>query len=77
MFEHNWTQSTVSPIVTTVMKQFGPQRVMFGSNFPVDSLSSSFKELFERLTNIVDEKYLENVFFKTAQRTYFPNLSYG
>ena len=76
MFEHNWTQSTVSPIVATVMKQFGPQRVMFGSNFPVDSLSSSFKELFERLTNIVEEKCLEDVFFKTAQRTYFPNLSH-
>ena len=77
MFDHNWTQSTVSPIVTTVMKQFGPERVMFGSNFPVDSLSSSFKELFERLTNIVEEKCLEDVFFKTAQRTYFPNLSNG
>ena len=75
MFDHNWTQSTVSPIVTTVMKQFGPERVMFGSNFPVDSLSSSFEELFERLTNIVEEKCLEDVFFKTAQRTYFPNFS--
>ncbi len=74
MFEHDWTQSTVSPIVTTVMEQFGPKRVMFGSNFPVDSLSSSFEELFEKLTSIVDEKYFEDVFFKTAQRIYFPDL---
>ena len=74
MFDHNWTHSSVEPIVTTVMDQFGPTRVMFGSNFPVDSLSSSFKELFERLTNIVEEKYFEDVFFKTAQRIYFPNL---
>ena len=50
---------------------------MFGSNFPVDSLSSSFKTLFERLTGIIDEKYFEDVFFKTAQSTYFPNLSNG
>ena len=56
MFEHNWTQSTVSPIVTTVMKQFGSQRVMFGSNFPVDSLSSSFKELFERERSTEDDE---------------------
>ena len=77
MFDHNWTQLTVAPIVTTVMEQFGSKRVMFGSNFPVDSLSSSFKDLFERLTGIIDEKYFEDVFFKTAQRTYFPNLSYG
>ena len=75
MFDHNWTQATVAPIVTTVMEQFGPARVMFGSNFPVDSLSSSFKELFERLTSILDEKYFKDVFFKTAQRIYFPNFS--
>ena len=74
MFEHDWTPLTVSPIVTTVVEQFGPKRVMFGSNFPVDSLSSSFKELFERLTSIVEEKYFEDVFFKTAQRIYFPDL---
>jgi predicted TIM-barrel fold metal-dependent hydrolase len=77
MFDHNWTQATVAPIVTKVMEQFGPTRIMFGSNFPVDSLSSSFKALFERLNNIIDEKYFEDVFFKTSQRTYFPNLSNG
>ena len=77
MFDHNWTQATVAPIVTTVMEQFGSARVMFGSNFPVDSLSSSFKALFERLTSIVDERYFEDVFFKTAQRIYFPNFSSG
>ena len=77
MFDHNWTQATVAPIVTTVMEQFGAARVMFGSNFPVDSLSSSFKALFERLTSIIDEKYFEDVFFKTAQRVYFPNFSSG
>ena len=77
MFDHNWTQATVAPIVTTVMEQFGSARVMFGSNFPVDSLSSSFKALFERLTSIVDEKYFEDVFFKSAQRIYFPNFSSG
>ena len=77
MFDHNWTQATVAPIVTTVMEQFGSARVMFGSNFPVDSLSSSFKALFERLTSIIDEKYFEDVFFKTAQRIYFSNFSTG
>ena len=77
MFDHNWTQATVAPIVTTVMEQFGSARVMFGSNFPVDSLSSSFKALFERLTSIIDEKYFEDVFFKTAQRIYFSNFSSG
>ena len=74
MFDHNWTQSTVAPIVTTVMDQFGPTRVMFGSNFPVDSLSSSLDVLFKRLTNIIDEKYFDDVFFNTAQRIYFSDF---
>ena len=75
MFEHNWTQSSVTPIVTTVMTQFGPERVMFGSNFPVDSLSSTFDELFRRLDNIIDEKDSEDIFFQTAKRIYFSNFS--
>ena len=74
MFDHNWTQSTVAPIVKTVMDQFGPPRVMFGSNFPVDSLSSSLDVLFKRLTNIIDEKYFDDVFFNTAQRIYFSDF---
>ena len=74
MFDHNWTGSTVAPIVTTVMDQFGSKRVMFGSNFPVDSLSSSFEQLFTRLSSNIDEKDFEDVFSKTAQRIYFSNF---
>ena len=53
MFEHNWTETSVKPIAKTVINQFGPKRVMFGSNFPVDSLSSSFDDLYTRLNNII------------------------
>ena len=74
MFDHNWTGSTVAPIVTTVMDQFGSKRVMFGSNFPVDSLSSSFEQLFTRLSSNIDEKDFEDVFSKTAQQIYFSNF---
>ena len=75
MFDHNWTGSTVAPIVTTVIDQFGSKRVMFGSNFPVDSLSSSFEQLFTRLSSNIDGKDFEDVFSKTAQRIYFSNFS--
>ena len=75
MFEHNWTETSVKPIAKTVINQFGPKRVMFGSNFPVDSLSSSFEDLYKRLYNIVGIKNSEDVFFETAKRTYFSKLS--
>ena len=71
MFEHNWTETSVKPIAKTVINQFGPKRVMFGSNFPVDSLSSSFDDLYKRLNNIIGIKNTEDIFFQTAQRTYF------
>ena len=75
MFEHNWTETSVKPIAKTVINQFGPKRVMFGSNFPVDSLSSSFDDLYMRLNNIIGTKNTEDIFFQTAQRTYFSKLS--
>lgn len=75
MFEHNWTETSVKPIVKTVINQFGPKRVMFGSNFPVDSLSSSFDDLYKRLSNVIGIKNSEDIFFRTAQRTYFSKLS--
>jgi len=75
MFEHNWTETSVKPIAKTVINQFGPKRVMFGSNFPVDSLSSSFDDLYKRLSNVIGIKNSEDIFFRTAQRTYFSKLS--
>ena len=75
MFEHSWTETSVKPIAKTVINQFGPKRVMFGSNFPVDSLSSSFDDLYMRLNNIIGTQNSEEIFFQTAQRTYFSKLS--
>jgi predicted TIM-barrel fold metal-dependent hydrolase len=71
MFDHDWNAGTVRPIADVVMKQFGPDRVMFGSNFPVCSLSSSFDELMERHMAIVPEEHQKAVFHDNAARFYF------
>jgi predicted TIM-barrel fold metal-dependent hydrolase len=71
MFDHDWNAGTVRPMVDVVMKQFGPDRVMFGSNFPVCSLSSSFDELMERHMAIVPEEHHKTVFHDNAARFYF------
>jgi predicted TIM-barrel fold metal-dependent hydrolase len=71
MFDHDWNAGTVRPIADVVMKQFGPDRVMFGSNFPVCSLSSSFDELLERHMAIVPEEHHKTVFHDNAARFYF------
>ena len=71
MFDHDWNAGTVRPIADVVMKQFGSDRVMFGSNFPVCSLSSSFDELMERHMAIVPEEHHKAVFHDNAARFYF------
>ena len=71
MFDHDWSAQSVRPIAEVVMDQFGPDRVMFGSNFPVCSLSSSFDELIERHMAIVPVEHHAMVFHDTAARFYF------
>lgn len=55
MFDHDWSASSVRPIFETCLDQFGPKRLMFGSNFPVDSLSSTYAELYERHGDLTKE----------------------
>jgi predicted TIM-barrel fold metal-dependent hydrolase len=52
---------------------FGPRRTMFGSNFPVDSLYSSFSALytaFDEITGSMSEHDRRELFADTARRTY-------
>lgn len=68
MFDHNWTPGKIRPIVDTVFQQFGVDRVMFGSNFPVDSLSSSYGELFDAYDGLVADK---DRFFGTVAKKFY------
>ena len=70
MFEHGWTVKSIRPIVKTCLEQFGPERCMFGSNFPVDSLSSSYSALFDAYEDVVPDRDQSNVFGDTAKRFY-------
>ncbi len=70
MFDHNWSAQSVAPIVSTCLSQFGDNRCMFGSNFPVDSLSSTYKELVQRLQQLIPAAQYQSVFHDTAMRFY-------
>lgn len=41
-----WTVQNNRPIVETLVTLFGTDRIMFASNFPVDSLCGSYQEIF-------------------------------
>ena len=71
--DHQWTTESISPFVLETIDIFGPSRTMFGSNFPVDSLYSSFAtlyEAFDHLTADFSSDDRRNLFVSTAARSY-------
>ena len=39
MVDPRWTAETVAPMVEAILRAFGPERTMWGSNVPVESLA--------------------------------------
>ncbi|WP_438991735.1 amidohydrolase family protein [Lentibacter sp.] len=70
MFDHSWTAARIAPIVQTCLDLFGPERAMFGSNFPVDSLSSSYATLLGAYQELIPEAMQPAVFGETARAFY-------
>ena len=70
MFDHGWTTETIRPIVETWLEQFGADRVMFGSNFPVDKLCSDYSTLVQAYRDLIPRGTQKAVFGQTAARFY-------
>ena len=47
MFAQTWDHNAVVTIFDTVLDIFGPQRCMFGSNFPVDKLHTDYQSIWQ------------------------------
>ncbi|MBO9451140.1 amidohydrolase family protein [Tropicibacter sp. R16_0] len=70
MFDHTWTADSIRPIVDECLVQFGADRVMFGSNFPVDKLYSDYASLMRAYRDLVPAKVQSAVFKETAASFY-------
>lgn len=70
MFDPQWTLETLKPVVLTVLETFGPERTMWGSNFPVDKLYRGYGELLMAMLSIVPASMHDHVFRATAERFY-------
>jgi predicted TIM-barrel fold metal-dependent hydrolase len=73
MVEHRWTVDSIRPFVRHTIDCFGTNRVMFGSNFPVDRLYSSFATLYSAFEAIVadfGEAEQDRMFRANALRHY-------
>lgn len=73
MFDHNWTVESLRERVLRTIDVFGPSRIAFGSNFPVDKLYGSYVKTFEAfmmLTKGFSETERDDMFFGTAKNFY-------
>ncbi len=55
MTDPRWTTKRIEPFVLETIAIFGVERCMFGSNFPVDGLFSSYDALFDAYRAIVSD----------------------
>tara|TARA_B110000014_G_scaffold256578_1_gene239861 strand:+ start:4593 stop:5627 length:1035 start_codon:yes stop_codon:yes gene_type:complete len=62
-----------SPYYLHAINEFGPDRCMFESNFPVDKQSMSYLVLwnsFKKMTQIFSDLEVRDLFFETAKKVY-------
>ncbi len=73
MFDRNWTIESLRPLVLFAIGSFGPDRVMFGSNFPVDGMMRDYAGLwhaYDAITENQGSTAREAMFYDTAARIY-------
>lgn len=73
MFSRPWREERVAEVVETVMACFGPERCMWGSNFPVDKLHVDYPgnlSRYREATEYLSTGEKAQVFGETARRFY-------
>ncbi|MEI5103065.1 amidohydrolase family protein [Streptomyces sp. PmtG] len=69
----SWTVAGLRPYARTVLDAFGPERLMFGSDWPVCSLAASYGDVVDAamvLTADLTDTERAHVFAGTARRVY-------
>ena len=70
---HSWTVADLRPYGDTVVNAFGPDRLMFGSDWPVSTLAATYPQVLgtaRALTTALSPSEQRAVFSTTATRVY-------
>lgn len=70
---NNWKPADLKPYVETALEAFGPDRCMFGSDWPVCELAATYEQVYSALVQVigtVSEAEREMIFGGTAQKFY-------
>jgi len=69
----NWKPAHLKPYVQEALASFGPDRLMFGSDWPVSNLAGSYQQLFDALGEAlgpISETERNKIFGETAIEFY-------
>jgi predicted TIM-barrel fold metal-dependent hydrolase len=73
MFDPHWTAESIAPMVDHLLAQFGPHRIMFGSNYPVEKLAKPYEQVLRetaRTLFFAGAEALPRIFRDNAARLY-------
>lgn len=69
----SWNESDLHPYIEIVLECFGPDRVMFGSDWPVCLVATDYKRwvrVVERAISELSASEQDDIFGRTAERAY-------
>lgn len=73
MYDAEWTMNggiAVQPMVAEILQRFGSDRVMWGSNYPVEKLATRYEACLEATAQIVPGALRSDVFNHAATQAY-------
>lgn len=75
-FCHRNDPALIAFVIDTLLPMFGPERLMFGSNFPVEKIWTDHDTLIAAYRRAIDPHgtaVADDIFGKTAERVYRPS----
>ncbi len=72
-YDHNWTLESVREIAMHVIECFGPNRTMFGTDYPVASIQMKYDQIYETfkiIASVLPTADQAKLFHDTAKRLY-------
>jgi L-fuconolactonase len=69
----DWTADELRPFVEYALDTFGPQRLMFGTDWPVSELAGGYLKVWSGLSELIDQLSVDErdaVYEETARRVY-------
>jgi len=74
MFNAEWSTADIQPYLNEALELFGVNRLMAGTNFPVDKLYGEYARIWTALQALLDDTSYQRVCHDTAARSTGPLL---